>query len=60
MGRKKLKKAVEYIAGYCNKHEKCGKCPLRSDDGCKLTEVYNPCDWDSIFKYDRNDVSAHS
>ena len=49
---KKLEKAIKYISGYCNKHDKCENCPLQGKDGCVLTEVHPPCDWDNILKND--------
>ena len=39
-----IEKAIDYVAGYCNKHSSCEECPLTSDDGCKLRTTCIP-DW---------------
>lgn len=40
--KSKIEKAIDYIAGYCNKHSSCEECPLTSDDGCKLRTTCIP------------------
>lgn len=43
----RLRKALEYIAGYCEKHTRCSDCPLSGYEGvneCLL--VVCPTEWD--------------
>lgn len=53
--KSRIQRSIEYIAGYCNKHDRCENCPLQGEDGCKLTSVYNPCDWNDVFKKESED-----
>ena len=40
-----IKKALQTIKGYCEKHTSCNRCPLQSDLHCLLEEDI-PADWD--------------
>lgn len=35
MKKRKIDKAIEYIAGYCEKQRDCSKCPLFSRGTCE-------------------------
>lgn len=40
----RLKRAIKYIKGYCNKHSDCDTCQLLENEECTL-ERRMPCDW---------------
>ena len=40
-----IKKALQTIKGYCEKHISCDRCQLRGDLQCLLEEDI-PADWD--------------
>lgn len=40
----RLKRAIKYIKGYCNKHADCDTCQLLENDDCVLEKRF-PCDW---------------
>ena len=44
---KSIEAAVNYIKGYCNKHESCENCRLYNGSACYLKTENNgvPCDW---------------
>lgn len=48
--KSKLEKSIEYIAGYCNKHDSCASCPLAGEEGCILCNEYHCCDWPDALK----------
>ena len=39
----RVKKAIEIIVGYCNKHKHCDACPLKKM--CEERFNLPPCDW---------------
>lgn len=39
----KIKKAIEVLQGYCEKHRRCDGCPL--DDFCSNKKNKAPVDW---------------
>ena len=43
-----IKKALEYIKGYCNKHYDCDSCKLADKNECCFLREQNepPADWD--------------
>lgn len=41
----KIKKALQTIKGYCEKHTTCNRCSLSGSLHCVLTEDI-PADWD--------------
>ena len=49
--KSRLEKAIEYIQGYCNKHDKCENCKLITNETgyCQL-ENKIPCDWNVNIK----------
>lgn len=49
--KSRLEKAMEYIQGYCNKHDNCEKCKLKIQETgyCRL-ENKVPCDWNVHIK----------
>lgn len=51
-----IKKALQTIKGYCEKHTSCSRCPLQSGVHC-LLEEYIPADWDvdEMLKKQRGD-----
>lgn len=42
----RLQKSIEYIKGYCDKHDDCKKCKLRDSEagGCGIRDKA-PTDW---------------
>lgn len=40
---RRIKKALETIAGFCDKHESCEDCCL--SDFCENTKYLIPCHW---------------
>lgn len=46
-----LKRAVKFIFGYCNKHDRCDDACMLYDEeaGCAMKNM-PPCDWDRIIK----------
>lgn len=46
-----LKRAVKFIFGYCNKHDRCDDACMLYDEeaGCEMKNL-PPCDWDRIIK----------
>ena len=53
-----LKKALEYLKGYCNKHPFCDHCKLYHDDGCVFYNKVPPVDWDVEKMLQEKDVEA--
>ena len=51
MKKSRLEKAMEYIQGYCNKHDNCKNCKLTMQETgyCRL-ENKVPCDWNVNIK----------
>ena len=49
--KSRLEKAMEYIQGYCNKHNNCKNCKLTTQETgyCRL-ENKVPCDWNVNIK----------
>ena len=49
--KSRLEKAIEYIHGYCNKHDKCENCKLITHETgyCQLANKM-PCDWNVNIK----------
>ena len=44
--KSRLEKAIEYIKGYCNKHDNCKNCKLIiNETGYCILENKVPCDW---------------
>ena len=43
--KSRLQKSIEYIKGYCDKHDSCSSCRLQDKDGCKLKNT-TPCEWE--------------
>ena len=44
--KSRLQKSIEYIKGYCNKHDSCSSCRLqdKNTSGCILQKTI-PSDW---------------
>ena len=51
-----IKKALQTIKGYCEKHTSCNRCLLKSELHCLLEEDI-PADWDvdEMLKKQRGD-----
>lgn len=49
--KSRLEKAMEYIQGYCDKHDNCKNCKLIMQETgyCRL-ENKVPCDWNVNIK----------
>ena len=45
----RLEKAIEYIRGFCNKHDECEKCRLQDKETqiCRLKDAI-PCEWEDL------------
>ena len=55
--KSRLEKAMEYIKGYCNKHNNCKNCKLITQETgyCRLEDKV-PCYWNvNIEESDNND-----
>lgn len=40
----RIKKAIETLSGYCNKHKECENCPL--ERFCEYGKDLMVCDWE--------------
>ena len=49
--KSRLEKAMEYIQGYCDKHNNCKNCKLITQETgyCRLEDKV-PCDWNVNIK----------